>query len=75
MGIPKSIRLDAELEIEVESYMNQNKIKFPQLINMALQKFISESHTIQLHPVDNKKWSDSVEQSFKKHKKAMDKLK
>jgi len=75
MGLPKTVRLDDELESEVENYMNQNKIKFPQLITMALQKFISEPHRIELLPVDDKQWSESVERSFKKHKKAMDKLK
>jgi hypothetical protein len=75
MGLPKTVRLDDELESEVENYMNQNKIKFPQLVAMAIQKFISEAHTIELRPVDDKKWSKAVERSFKKHKKAMDKLK
>ena len=75
MGLPKSIRLDDELESEVENYMKQNKIKFPHLIALALQKFISEPQIIELRPVDDKNWSESVERSFKKHKNAMDKLK
>jgi antitoxin component of RelBE/YafQ-DinJ toxin-antitoxin module len=75
MGLPKTIRLDDELESEIENYINQNDIKFPQLVNLALRKFISERQTIELRPVDDKKWSESVERSFKTHKKAMDKLK
>ena len=75
MGLPKSIRLDDELEKEIETYMNQNEIRFPQLVTLALKKFISEPHTIELRPVDDKKWSETLEKSFKKHKNAMDKLK
>lgn len=75
MGLPKSIRLDQELENEIEDYMNRNKIKFPQLISLALRNFISQPQTIELHPVDDKKWTAAVEKSFKKHKNAMDKLK
>lgn len=75
MGLPKSIRLDEELESEIESYMNKNNIKFPQLVTLALRQFISELQTIELRPVDDKKWSEAAERSFKKHKNAMDKLK
>ena len=75
MGLPKTIRLEDELESKVEEFLQKNSIKFPQLVNMALKKFISEPQTIELVPVDNETWTKATQKAYKKHKHAMDKLK
>ena len=75
MGLPKTVRFDEELEGKVEKYLEANGIKFSQLVNMAVEKFISEPQTIQLMPVDLKDFEKAAEHAFKKHKNAMDKLK
>ena len=75
MGLPKTIRLEDELESKVEQFMEMNSMKFPQLVNLALKKFISEPQTIELVPIDEKTWSKATERVYKKHKHAMDKLK
>lgn len=75
MGLPKTIRLEDELEAKVEKYLEANGIKFSQLMNMAVSKFISEPQTIQLAPVKEKDFLASASKAFKKHKNAMDKLK
>jgi hypothetical protein len=75
MGLPKTVRFDDELESKVEEYIEKNDIKFAQLVNIAVEKFISEPQSIELTPVDAKKWEQTVAKAHKKHKGAMDKLK
>lgn len=75
MGLPKTIRFDDDLEKKVEKYLEANGIKFVQLVNMAVAKFITEPQTIQLAPVDTKDFMATAQKAFKKHKDAMDKLK
>jgi hypothetical protein len=75
MGLPKTIRLEEDLEKKVESYLEANGIKFAQLINLAVEKFIKEPQTIQLVPVTEKEFMTAAQKAFKKHKHAMDKLK
>ena len=75
MGLPKSIRLEEELETKVESYLEANGIKFTQLVNLAVEKFIKEPQTIQLVPVNEENFLKTASKAFKKHKNAMDKLK
>ena len=75
MGLPKTIRLDEQLEQKVEEYIEANEVKFSQLINMALAKFISEPQTIHLAPVKTVAFIQQAKKAFKKHKNAMDKLK
>lgn len=75
MGLPKTVRFDETLETKVEEYLEKNHIKFTQLINMAVEKFISEPQSIELSPIDSKKWEQTITKAFKKHKNAMDKLK
>ncbi len=75
MGLPKSIRLDEDLESKVESYLDANGIKFAQLVNLAVEKFINEPQTIQLAPVNENDFLKTATKAFKKHKNAMDKLK
>lgn len=75
MGLPKSVRMDNDLEKKVESYLEQNPVKFSQLVAMALEKFISEPQTIELRPVDSAKFLETAKKAFKKHRHTMDKLK
>ena len=75
MSLPRSVRLDHELELETERYLKINELKFPQLIKMAIAKFISEPQTIQLMPVNEKEFLSAAKKAFKKHKDTMDRLK
>lgn len=75
MSLPKTVRFEESLELKVEEYLEKNHIKFAQLVNMAVDKFISEPQSIELEPIDTKKWQDTVAKAYKKHKSAMDKLK
>lgn len=75
MGIPKTVRFDDELEKKVEQYLESNGIKFAQMVNMAVAKFITEPQTIQLAPVSTEDFMSTAKKAFKKHKNAMDKLK
>lgn len=75
MSLPKSIRLDLELEKKITSFLKKNNIKFSQLIHLALSKFISEPQTIELEPISPDDFVKTAEKAFKKHKHAMDLLK
>jgi hypothetical protein len=75
VGLPKTVRFEEELEDKVEKYLEANGIKFSQLLNLAVSKFISEPQSIQLAPVDTKDFMKTAAKAFNKHKNAMDKLK
>lgn len=75
MGLPKTVRFDDALEKQVKQYLDANGLKFAQLVNIAVAKFISEPQTIELAPVNTKDFMATAEKAFKKHKGAMDKLK
>jgi len=75
MGLPKTVRFEEELEEKVEKYLEANGIKFSQLVNMAVSKFISEPQTIKLAPVNTAEFMKTASKAFAKHKNAMDKLK
>ncbi len=75
MGLPKTVRFEEELEEKLEKYLEANGIRFSQLINLAVSKFISEPQSIQLAPVDTKDFMKTATKAFHKHKNAMDKLK
>ncbi len=75
MGLPKTVRLEDDLEKKVENYLEANGIRFAQLINLAVERFINEPQTIQLSPVDENDFAIAAGKAFKKHKNAMDKLK
>lgn len=76
MAKAKTIRFEDQLESKVEEYAQKNGMKLNQLVNLAVKKFISESNTIELEPVDidDKSWNKSMKKSFKKNRKAMDEL-
>jgi len=75
MGIPKTIRLKDDIEKKVETYLRKNSLSFPDLVNLAVEKFISEPQIIELVPVGDDELMKHAEKQFKKHKHAMDKLK
>jgi hypothetical protein len=75
MGLPKTVRFEEDLEHKVEEYLEANGVKFSQLVNMAVAKFISEPQTIHLAPVHTKAFAEQATKALKKHKNAMDKLK
>jgi antitoxin component of RelBE/YafQ-DinJ toxin-antitoxin module len=75
MGLPKTVRFDDELEKQVESYLEANGLKFSQLVNLAVAKFITEPQTIQLSPVETKSFVAEGKKAYRKHKDAMDRLK
>ncbi|MFN3453749.1 MAG: hypothetical protein ACK41T_02240 [Pseudobdellovibrio sp.] len=75
MGLPKTVRFEEELEEKLEKYLEANGIRFSQLVNLAVSKFISEPQSIQLAPVDTKDFMKTATKAFHKHKNAMDKLK
>ncbi len=75
MGLPRTIRIDDELESELQAYLKKNRMKFPQLVKLALKKFISEPQTITFEPVDKDEFLNVAEKAYKKHEKAMDRLK
>lgn len=76
MGKPITVRLEDNLEQKVEAYLEKNpSIKLPKLVNLAVEKFIEEPHSIELVPIDPKEWEVAAQKAFKKHKKAMDELK
>ena len=70
-----SIRFDEGLTQKIEAYVKKNKIKLNRLVNIAVEKFISEPNSISLVPIENKDWEKGITKAFKKHKKAMDELK
>ena len=75
MGLPKTVRFDDDLEKQVEKYLYSNGLKFTQLVNLAVAKFITEPQSIQLAPVDSKDFLETAKKAFKKHKNALEKLK
>lgn len=70
-----SIRFDAVLVPKIEAYVKKNRLKLNRLVNMAVEKFISETNNIPLLPIEDKDWEKGLAKTFKKHKKAMDELK
>lgn len=75
MGLPKTVRFEDALETKVEKYIEANGIKFSQLVNMAVTKFISEPQSIELSPVNTDEFMKTATKAFGKHKNAMEKLK
>lgn len=74
-GKPNSFRFDEELEKKVQAYLKMNSVKLNTLINLAVEKFISESNTIEMKPLP-KNWEPSEDDNdgeCKKHNKKKDK--
>ena len=77
LSLPKSVRLDPSLEKKVIRYLKANTelLTFSKLINLALEKFVSEPQTIELTPISDDEFLDAGSKAFKAHKDAMDRLK
>jgi len=76
MSTPKSLRLDRDIEKDVEQYLKKNKsIRFPQLVNLALRRFMSEKQTIVLEPASDEEAMQTAKAAFDEHRDAMDRLK
>ena len=76
MGKPKTIRFEEQLEPKVNEYVEKNGMKLNQLVNLAVKKFITETNTIELEPVDidDESWNKTMKKAFKNNRKAMDEL-
>ncbi len=46
--------LSTEMEKMVQEYLNQNPIKFSQLVHFAIEQFITKHHTLSLKPVQSR---------------------
>ena len=46
------LRLDDELERKLKVYCKKNNISVNRLANMAIEKFISEKHVIEMNPLE-----------------------
>ena len=46
LKIRKTVEFTKELNDQIELFAKQNTLNFTQVLNLALQKFISEGHTI-----------------------------
>ena len=55
LKVRKNIEFTKELNDEIELFAKQNTLNFTQVLNLALQKFISEGHTITFTPVKTKR--------------------
>lgn len=76
MGKPKTIRFEEQLEPKVNEYVEKNGMKLNQLVNLAVKKFITETNTIELEPVDidDENWNKTMKKAFENNRKAMDEL-
>ena len=70
----RTIRFREDLDLQVDEYTSKNDLNLNQMVNLAVEKFISEPHTIELVPVDKQKFKEHLEKAFIEHKKAMDEL-
>ena len=68
MAMPRTIRLNETLEERITKYLKRNRMKFSQLVGLALEKFISEPQSVTYVPTDSKEFVDSAKEAFKKHK-------
>ena len=74
MSRPRTIRFKEQLDSKVDEYTSKNGLNLNQLINLAVEQFISKPNTIELVPVDDDKWNEEMKKAFAKHRKAMDEL-
>ena len=75
MASPRTIRLNEKLDSTIDKYLKKNRMKFSQLVSLALQRFVSEPQTVTFVPADPEQFVKTAEKAFKRHKHAMDKLK
>lgn len=75
MASPRTIRLNEKLDATIDKYLKRNRMKFSQLVSLALERFVSEPQTVTFVPADSDQFVKTAEKAFKRHKHAMDKLK
>lgn len=75
MSVPRSVRFHPQVEQQIEAYLASNPIKFSELVNMAVSRFMAEKQIIELLPVDTESSLKVAAKAFQNHKDAMDKLK
>ena len=75
MSKTRTVRFHDRLDTMVDSYIHKNGLKFNQLVNLAVEKYISGKNTIELEPVGMDEWDGAVNKTLKKHKKTIDDLK
>ena len=75
MSKTRTVRFDDRLDTMVDSYIHKNGLKFNQLVNLAVEKYISGKNVIDLEPVRRDEWDGAVNGNLKKHKKTVDDLK
>lgn len=59
---PKTIRLDRELESKVNVYCRKNNVSLNRLVNMAVDKFITQKHVIEMSPLDQEDLKEATNQ-------------
>ncbi|MCB0412128.1 MAG: hypothetical protein KDD22_06350 [Bdellovibrionales bacterium] len=76
MSKARTVRFSETLDAMVDEYVEKNGIKFNQLVNLAVKKFISESHTIKLEPVEAKDgvWEKQLQEAMKNNRRVLDEL-
>ena len=75
MASPRTIRLNEKLDSTIDKYLKKNRMKFSQLVSLALERFVSQPQTVTFVPADADEFVKTAEKAFKRHKHAMDKLK
>lgn len=56
--MPRTVRLDRELEDKVGAYCRKNDVSLNRLVNMAVEKFISERQVIEMVPLTSEDLKD-----------------
>ena len=74
MASPRTIRLNEKLDTTIDKYLKKNRMKFSQLVSLALERFVSEPQTVTFVPADTEQFVKTAEKALKRHKHAMDKL-
>ena len=70
----RTIRFREDLDPQVDEYASKNGLNLNQMVNLAVEKFISEPQTIELVPLNDKECEDLMKKAFAEHRKAMDEL-
>jgi hypothetical protein len=61
----RNTRLTLSLDARVEEYLRKNNLSYNMLVRLALEEFISVSHTWKLEPVPKEKVTANVRSLYK----------
>ena len=75
MAVAKTIRISEEVNSMADEFARKNGLKFNQVVSLALEKYVGEQNTVELEPINKKKWEEASNDTFSKHKKTIDDLK